>query len=274
MLQQVWCNIARGHVQVSCHDVILAFSLVHSRLDIVRKWDAFSQCSKPLHVWLLVSYAAMLAFRAAHQAGQCSSTTDSIDLGLPHLRRRDASWFFTRVTWFLILPFFAAWTLLRTSWSLSNLDATLTCLPAGIHSWFIFFWQVLCYVWIATYSVFVSVTCQYEKSLDAMEKDHHRVAETEDALRRWGQVPFLPDCACLKSQGLSRCEIQSLPRVFFSAVAGKSRPRQDCAICLMEFQPQDLCRQLPGCGHLFHESCIDLWLLRRGDCPLCKNRIQ
>jgi hypothetical protein len=42
----------------------------------------------------------------------------------------------------------------------------------------------------------------------------------------------------------------------------------------MEFQPPDICRELPGCGHVFHESCIDLWLLRRGDCPLCKHRVQ
>lgn len=259
---------------MSYNDMILAFSLVHSGVDIVRKWDAFSQCSKPLHVWLLVSYAAMLAFRAAHQVGRSSSTENSTGLDLPYLRQQGAPCLFTRITWFLILPSFTAWTILGTSWWLSVLDATPRCLPVGIYSWFISLWQVLCYVWIATYSVFVSVTCQYEKSLDAMEKDHHRVAETEDALRRWGQVPFLPDCACLKSQGLSRCEIQSLPRVCFSAVAGKCRPRQDCAICLMEFQPQDLCRQLPGCCHLFHESCIDLWLLRRGDCPLCKNRIQ
>jgi len=216
----------------------------------------------------------MLAFRAAHLAGQSSSMADSTELGLLHLRRQGASWFLTRVTWFLILPFFAAWTLLGTSWSLSDLDATLACLPAGIHAWFIFFWQVLCYVWIVVYSVFVSVTFQYEKSLHAMEKDHRYLSATDDALRRWGQLPFLPDYDCLKSEGLCRDEIQSLPRLCFGEVAGKYQHRLECAICLMEFQPPDFCRQLPGCCHVFHESCIDLWLLRRGDCPLCKHKIQ
>lgn len=264
--------MARSWVNVSYNDMILTFSLIHSGVDIIRKWDAFGQCSKPLHVWLLVSYVAMLAFRAAHHFGQCSSE-DSTELAL-YLRKRSPSWFLTKVTWFVILPCFAAWTVLGTSWSLSILDATPTCLPVGTHSWFICFWQILCYVWIVVYSVFVSISFQYERSLKEMEKDHFSLAATEDARRRWGQLPFLPDDVCLQSRGLCHDEIQSLPKSCFGAVGGKSQHRTECAICLGGFQSRDLCRKLPGCGHVFHVSCIDLWLLRQGDCPLCKNRIQ
>lgn len=267
--------MARGCVAVSCNDMILTFALINSGVDIIRKWDAFGQCNKPLHVWLLVSYAAMLAFRAAHHLGQFSSE-GTIESALPYLRQRGASWILTRVTWFVILPFFAGWTVLGTSWSLSILDATPTCMPVGTRSWFIFFWQVLCYSWIAIYSVFVRKAWQHERSLSAMEKDHHCLAATEDAMRRWGELPFLPDSCCLQSQGLCQGEIQSLPRSRFGAVAGMSKcqERLECAICLMEFQSRDVCRELPGCGHVFHESCIDLWLIRRGDCPLCKHRVQ
>lgn len=265
--------MARSLVEVSYNDVILTFSLIHSGVDIVRKWNAFNQCSKPLHVWLLVSYAAMLAFRATHHLLQCS-VDDSSEFALPYLRQRGASWFLTRVTWFALLPCFAAWTVLGTRWSLHILDATPTCLPVGTHSWFICFWQILCYIWIVIYSIFVTISFRYERSLKAMEKDHHCLAATEDALRRWGRLPFLPDDDCLKSQGLCQGQIQSLPKSCFGAVVGKCQQRLECAICLMEFHSRDLCRELPGCGHVFHESCIDLWLLRRGDCPLCKHRIQ
>jgi len=253
--------------------MVLAFSLIHSGVNILRKWDAFSQCSKPLHLWLLVSYIAMLAFRAAHHLGQCSSE-DSFEYALPYFSQCKASWFLTKATWFIILPCFAAWTMLGTSWSLSILNATPTCLPDGTHLWFICFWQILCYAWIAIYSVFVGVTFRHEQSLKAMEKEHHRLAATEDAMHRWGQLPFLPDNSLLHSQGLCRGDIQSLPKLRFDAATDKSRHRLECAICLVEFQSQELCRELPGCGHIFHESCIDLWLLRRGDCPLCKHRIQ
>lgn len=265
--------MAQSCVEMNCNDMVLTFSLIHSGVDILRKWDAFGQCSKPLHVWLLVSYAAMLAFRAAHHLGQCPAES-STEIALPHLGRCAASWLITKVTWFVILPCFAAWTLLGTSWSLSILHASPTCLPAGTHLWFICFWQILCYAWIVIYSVFVSVSFRYERSLQAMEKEHHCLAATEDAQRRWGHLPFLPDDDCLKSQGLCQGQIQSLPKLYFGKVGEKSKHKLECAICLVEFQSRDLCRELPGCGHVFHESCIDLWLLRRGDCPLCKHRIQ
>lgn len=216
----------------------------------------------------------MLIFRAVHHVGQCSSE-DLNAFVLPQLRQQGLSGVVIKVTWFLIFPFFAVWTLIGTWWSLAILEATPTCLPEGTHSWFIVFWQILCYVWTALYSVFVCLAFRYERSINSMEKDHRSLAATEDALRRWGQVPFLPDVDnCLQSRGLCQDEIRSLPRLRFDSRVGSCHQRLECSICLMDFQPREVCRELPGCAHVFHQSCIDLWLLRRGDCPLCKNRIQ
>lgn len=48
-----------------------------------------------------------------------------------------------------------------------------------------------------------------------------------------------------------------------------------CSICLESFKPGDSCRKLPDpCGHTFHESCIDLWLEMKTNCPLCKRSIK
>lgn len=263
--------MTRGRVDVSYSDLILAFALIQSGMDVISKWEAFGQCSKPLHVWLLVSYAAMFWFLATHHLGKYASE-DSMESGLPYLRQRGAPWLLIKVTWFLILPFFAAWTVLGTLWSLSTLGETTRCLPAGTHGWFILLWQVLCYAWTAIYSVFVCVALRYERSLNAMEKAHNCLAATEDALRRWGQLPFIPDYSSSLSKGLCQDTIESLPRSRFSDVA--RHQMRECAICLIDFQPGNACRELPGCGHVFHESCIDLWLLRCGKCPLCQNRIQ
>lgn len=41
-----------------------------------------------------------------------------------------------------------------------------------------------------------------------------------------------------------------------------------CSICLCEIGP-DEGRWLP-CAHVFHETCIDLWLRVKNECPLCK----
>lgn len=42
-----------------------------------------------------------------------------------------------------------------------------------------------------------------------------------------------------------------------------------CAICLCEYEPDDLLRQMP-CRHMFHKECVDEWLKLKRTCPLCK----
>lgn len=52
----------------------------------------------------------------------------------------------------------------------------------------------------------------------------------------------------------------------------KSGP-ESCAICVDDFMARDQLRLLP-CGHHFHLSCIDEWLINHSDlCPLCKNQV-
>ncbi|XP_063927590.1 E3 ubiquitin-protein ligase goliath-like [Zophobas morio] len=42
-----------------------------------------------------------------------------------------------------------------------------------------------------------------------------------------------------------------------------------CAICIEPYKICDVLRILP-CGHEFHKSCIDPWLLEHRTCPMCK----
>jgi len=43
-----------------------------------------------------------------------------------------------------------------------------------------------------------------------------------------------------------------------------------CVICLDDFKPKSEVRRLP-CGHIFHATCIEEWLLKKHhfNCPLC-----
>ncbi|KAH7715645.1 Protein C01G6.4 [Aphelenchoides avenae] len=47
---------------------------------------------------------------------------------------------------------------------------------------------------------------------------------------------------------------------------GKGDP--ECAICMVDFVPNDAIRFLP-CMHAYHVKCIDDWLLRSFTCPSC-----
>ncbi|KAJ0430636.1 putative transcription factor C2H2 family [Helianthus annuus] len=43
-----------------------------------------------------------------------------------------------------------------------------------------------------------------------------------------------------------------------------------CAVCLGEFEEDEDVRIMPECAHVFHVSCIDMWLFSHDSCPLCR----
>jgi Ring finger domain len=43
-----------------------------------------------------------------------------------------------------------------------------------------------------------------------------------------------------------------------------------CSICLADYKDTDVLRVLPDCGHMFHVTCVDLWLKSRPTCPVCR----
>ena len=72
-------------------------------------------------------------------------------------------------------------------------------------------------------------------------------------------------------RGLSDETINMLPTEGWQAGVGSSSDEQ-CMICLAEFSPADQVRRLP-CHHVYHCPCIDEWLRRCTDCPLCKANV-
>lgn len=53
---------------------------------------------------------------------------------------------------------------------------------------------------------------------------------------------------------------------------GKEEAKQEvckCTICLSEYEVEEDVRRLP-CMHLFHQACIDKWLIMDKRCPVCR----
>lgn len=46
-----------------------------------------------------------------------------------------------------------------------------------------------------------------------------------------------------------------------------------CAVCMEALQQGERVRALRGCDHLFHQACVEPWLLSRGTCPMCRATI-
>ncbi|CAF0782603.1 unnamed protein product [Didymodactylos carnosus] len=52
----------------------------------------------------------------------------------------------------------------------------------------------------------------------------------------------------------------------------KKIKQSDCAICLIDFEQNQEVRQLP-CSHVYHQKCIDQWLLKQFICPSCLTNV-
>ncbi|KAJ4829382.1 hypothetical protein Tsubulata_014525, partial [Turnera subulata] len=64
--------------------------------------------------------------------------------------------------------------------------------------------------------------------------------------------------------------------VVYSTTATDLDPNNwsECVICLEDFNDGDACKVLdPTCDHMYHETCINEWLVVGRDCPLCRGSV-
>ncbi|KAG7636620.1 RING-H2 finger protein ATL56 [Arabidopsis thaliana] len=76
------------------------------------------------------------------------------------------------------------------------------------------------------------------------------------------------------SDGLSSRFVKKLPQFKFSEPSTYTRYESDCVVCFDGFRQGQWCRNLPGCGHVFHRKCVDTWLLKASTCPICRARVR
>lgn len=255
--------------KIGANDGILLLSLTYSACDILLEWDNFRGCVQPIHWWLLVSYVFVLCFRVSHLLGT-SQANEGEDFLLNLRQQKLLPRILVKLTWLMLLPIFAIWTVAGSIWFRDVLRYTPQCLPVGAHPWFIGFWQVLSYMWIIVHVVFGVIAWALEKRVQAAESGIREI-EDADSISRWGPMSSFSSYAAspwIKNTGLSPSDIEKLSMEIWSEGEGA-----ECAVCLGDFHEGDAIRRLPSCGHTFHKSCIDLWVLRRADCPLCKCQV-
>ncbi|KAG9148351.1 hypothetical protein Leryth_012296 [Lithospermum erythrorhizon] len=64
----------------------------------------------------------------------------------------------------------------------------------------------------------------------------------------------------------------NLPEIVYDSTLSELETR-DCAICLEGLREGEVCRSLPTCLHLFHKGCVDNWLMKVPNCPVCRTRV-
>lgn len=270
------------------NDAVLLISLSYSCIDLLLEWDSFVGCHRPIHQWLLVSYGSVIAFRLMHVVGSRSSTSQeqltldgNNNVGadfLLNLRHKGAMpRMLAFFTWLLALPFFSLWTFVGTKWFWDVMQKSPQCMPSEAQMWFSGFWLALCYIWIVIHVALGAVAFILERRVQLAEGNIMAVTDA-DTLARWGQIGRLAGFRDLEgptATGMTPAEIHALPLI--SATASdveRDSESCECSICINIFEEGEKLRCLPGCGHTFHRTCIDLWLLRSTDCPLCKRNVR
>lgn len=66
---------------------------------------------------------------------------------------------------------------------------------------------------------------------------------------------------------------KKLPRLVNYGMHGQAINCGECAICLEEFQANELCQVFPMCKHIFHSDCINHWFQKKLNCPICRTCI-
>eukprot|EP00929_Paragymnodinium_shiwhaense_P005914 TRINITY_DN10852_c0_g1_i2.p1 TRINITY_DN10852_c0_g1~~TRINITY_DN10852_c0_g1_i2.p1 ORF type:complete len:459 (+),score=101.71 TRINITY_DN10852_c0_g1_i2:102-1478(+) len=74
-----------------------------------------------------------------------------------------------------------------------------------------------------------------------------------------------------RRRGLSTEAIGQIERFSWGEQPVRGEQAQ-CMVCLSEFAGNDEVMRLP-CGHVFHASCVEEWLRRCTDCPICKANV-
>uniref|UniRef100_A0A7N0TSM5 RING-type domain-containing protein n=1 Tax=Kalanchoe fedtschenkoi TaxID=63787 RepID=A0A7N0TSM5_KALFE len=96
---------------------------------------------------------------------------------------------------------------------------------------------------------------------------------TYDMFSRYGSSTTLDEITQWLSGGEAATVVSSGLKLRSACMRYDGTGDDSCAICMDEFSHGDLFVRT-ACSHNFHQKCIGNWMMRKGDCPLCRAQIQ
>lgn len=70
-------------------------------------------------------------------------------------------------------------------------------------------------------------------------------------------------------RGLEPSVIATLP-IFVYRKKDQVDEADECSVCLVAIEENEMARLLPNCKHTFHAQCIDMWFESHSTCPICR----
>ncbi|CAM8910835.1 unnamed protein product [Rhodiola kirilowii] len=273
-------------VDFKWYDGFFLSMLATSVIIVAVNWRRYDSCTYPLHIWIVVDYSTVFAFRLLMFLDNGLSAGMGLDFGSQQRYAR----FCGRVVVLCVLasilyPFLWAWTVIGTLWFSKAKD----CLPEEGQKWGFLIWLLFSYCgllciaclcigkWMARRHALVQRAQQgipvseFGVLLDMIRVPDWAFEAAGLELRVMGQdAGYHPGLYLTPPQREAvEALIQDLPKFRLKAVPADCT---ECPICLEEFQMGDEVRGLP-CAHNFHVACIDEWLRLNVKCPRCRSSV-
>merc|ERR1719265_1347218 len=135
-------------------------------------------CMVSMQKWLLVSYLNVALFRCAHKIGQKYSLAGKKFIFSFRQPNRIMQCVVFCI-WAFLVPFFAVWTVLGTSWFCSALNHQEQCTSSLTPTLMVMVWQGLSYLGMLLYGAIFVVSVVVEIRLRTQERDLRLVGTDE-----------------------------------------------------------------------------------------------
>lgn len=264
----------------------MAVGIIYAATSVGIHWHDFDSCPHQLNAWMAVSLASVVMNRCSHYLCQALSSealilgSDEPDEFMLYSSPNGPPKWLRVLSICFLFPFFVIWTIVGAVWFDGTVKQQPLCFSPKSNAWVIMLWMMLCYLWASLYILFLGLISYTEWQAIRAERQFALI-ENEALIRRWGYLrqvgqwnfPMFLNA----NKGLPAERIAQLPyRVIRSEKHAQALTRRygSCPICLDSFAVEDEIRKMSPCHHIFHRSCIDLWLIRSTDCPNCKQIVR
>lgn len=165
----------------------------------------------------------------------------------------------------VLYPFLLIWVVVGTVWFVEVQLYGENCFLEPQQGWYFLVWLLIFYIWVIVYTLAITVSAMtWVLSIQYRNSEVMTIYNHLSDLYGESHAPSIR-VALLEGEGLSLEGISRLHEFYVE----ETHCDTTCSICLEELSTGDHVRSLP-CSHLFHRHCVDLWLLRRAECPMCK----
>lgn len=226
---------------------------------LVVKWDEYSSCDDPLHLWILLDYILLFIFRLTHLAfvyrARNAELYDETCLS--------ASRMYIPIK-FILFPAMFSWNIVGCIW----LARSGECLPRSSQKTSLVVVLTFTFVYLLGYAYLLY---RGERAWRALGGG---MDNSENILRQLHTLGMLNNYGVGVGNGLTRRQIEGFPvRPVTQSELSSAPGGSTCSICISDLTVGEDVRGL-RCRHLFHSECIEEWMRFKSLCPNCNQAME